>query len=66
MKDAVRWVVLVVAAVLIVGMLGWARGQDHHRGDEVGSLRPVGAGESVTPLATRPVPAAVSGADTHG
>ncbi len=38
MNAAVRWVVLVLAAVLIVGLLGWARGGEHHRGDEVGSL----------------------------
>jgi hypothetical protein len=34
----VRWVVIVVAALLLVGMLGWARGEEHHHGDDVGSL----------------------------
>ena len=33
-----RWIVAAVAAVLVVSLLGWARGQEHHRGDEVGSL----------------------------
>jgi hypothetical protein len=33
-----RWVVAAVAAVLVVCLLGWARGEAHHRGDEVGSL----------------------------
>jgi hypothetical protein len=38
MSTAIRWVVAVAAAVLIVCLLGWARGEKHHRGDEVGSL----------------------------
>ena len=37
MSTAVRWVVAAVAVVLVVCLLGWARGQAHHRGDEVGS-----------------------------
>jgi hypothetical protein len=35
---AVRWVVIVVVALLLVGLLWRARGEDHHRGDDVGSL----------------------------
>jgi hypothetical protein len=27
-----------VAALLVVGLLVWARGDDHHRGDDVGSF----------------------------
>ena len=38
MSAAVRWIVAVVAAVLVIGLLGWARGDAHHRGDDVGSL----------------------------
>jgi len=38
MNDAVRLIVAAVAIVLVVGLLVWARGEDHHRGDEVGSL----------------------------
>jgi hypothetical protein len=34
----VRWVIVVAAALLLVGLLGWARGEDHHHGDDVGSL----------------------------
>jgi hypothetical protein len=37
MSTGMRWIVAVVAAVLVVCLLGWARGQAHHRGDEVGS-----------------------------
>ena len=37
MSTTIRWVVAAVAVVLVVCLLGWARGQAHHRGDEVGS-----------------------------
>jgi hypothetical protein len=37
MSTAVRWLVAVVAVVLVACLLGWARGQAHHRGDEIGS-----------------------------
>jgi hypothetical protein len=36
MSMTVRWVVAAVAAVMIVALLIWARGQSHHRGSEVG------------------------------
>jgi hypothetical protein len=39
MRRVMRWVVAAVAAVLVMCLLGWARGEAHHRGDEVGSLR---------------------------
>ncbi len=38
MNDATRWILAAVAIVLVVGLLVWARGDDHHRGDDVGSL----------------------------
>jgi hypothetical protein len=38
MNATVRWVVLVLAAALVVCLLGWARGGEHHRGDEVGAF----------------------------
>lgn len=38
MSTAMRWVVAAVAAVLVACLIGWARGDEHHRGDEVGSL----------------------------
>jgi len=36
-STAVRWVIVAIAALLVVGLLIWARGDDHHRGDDVGS-----------------------------
>ena len=35
-----RWGIIVVAALLIVALVVWARGEDHHRGDDVGALAP--------------------------
>ena len=37
MSGAWRWILGVLIALLIVGLLGYARGRDHHRGDDVGS-----------------------------
>jgi hypothetical protein len=37
--DAIpKWVIVVVAALIVVGLVRYARGPDHHHGDEVGSL----------------------------
>jgi hypothetical protein len=45
MSASTRWVVAVLAAVAIISLLIWARGDDHHHGDEIGSL---GASETLT------------------
>jgi hypothetical protein len=29
-------VIVVLVVLLVVGLLAWARGRDHHRGDDVG------------------------------
>jgi len=33
----VRWLVMVVAVVLILGLVVYARGPEHHRGDDIGT-----------------------------
>ncbi len=38
MSDTARWVIAVVVLVLVVGIIAYARGDEHHRGDEVGAL----------------------------
>jgi hypothetical protein len=38
MISATRWIVGTVAIALVVCLLIWARGDEHHRGDDVGSL----------------------------
>ncbi len=36
MNRGVRWVIIVVAAVLIIGLIAYGRGTPHHRGSDVG------------------------------
>ncbi|HET7236629.1 MAG TPA: hypothetical protein VFK59_09375 [Actinomycetota bacterium] len=38
MSDAPRWVIVLVVMLLAVGLIAFARGRDHRRGDEVGAL----------------------------
>jgi hypothetical protein len=35
-----RWVLLVVVVLVAVGLIAFARGPQHHRGDDVGALGP--------------------------
>ena len=37
MRDVIRWLIVVVAALLVVVMIAEARGRKHYRGDEIGS-----------------------------
>lgn len=40
MSDSRRWLGLVIAVVLLLGVVGliaYARGDDHHHGDEIGT-----------------------------
>jgi hypothetical protein len=34
--SARRWVIGIVVALLVVGLIAFARGRDHQRGDETG------------------------------
>lgn len=36
MSDTPRWVIVVVVVLLVVGLVAFSRGRQHHRGDEVG------------------------------
>ncbi|HET6939525.1 MAG TPA: hypothetical protein VFI19_13005 [Nocardioides sp.] len=38
MTTTTRWVIAVVAALAVIGLLIWARGYVHHHGDDVGSV----------------------------
>jgi hypothetical protein len=38
-----RWVLVVLAALTIVGLVAFSRGRDHHHGDDVGALGGPGA-----------------------
>ena len=35
--DPFRWAVVLAAVLLVVGLMAYARGTDHHRGDEIGT-----------------------------
>jgi hypothetical protein len=35
--DTPKWVIALIVAILVVGLIAFARGRTHHRGDEVGS-----------------------------
>ena len=37
MRRFVDWLLIVAAALLVVGLIAYARGPKHHRGDELGS-----------------------------
>jgi hypothetical protein len=37
MRGIVAWVLGVICALLIIGLIAYARGPKHHHGDEVGS-----------------------------
>jgi hypothetical protein len=47
MLAAVRWIIVAVAVLVVVGMVAYARGPEHHRGDDVGALV-IGVGTSTT------------------
>jgi hypothetical protein len=37
MGDAARWVIVLAAALVLIGLAAYARGPEHRRGDEVGT-----------------------------
>jgi len=39
MSDRARWVLVVVLVACVLGLIAWARGADHHHGQEVGAQR---------------------------
>jgi hypothetical protein len=36
--SGIRWVVVVLLVLVLVGLLAFARGREHHHGDEEGAL----------------------------
>jgi hypothetical protein len=43
-STAIRWGIAALAVLLVVGLLVWARGDEHHRGDDVGSMTSIEPG----------------------
>ena len=37
MRDAVRWLIVLGIALVLIGLIAYARGDEHHRGDDVGA-----------------------------
>ena len=37
MREVARWLILLAIALVLVGLIAYARGDKHHRGDDVGS-----------------------------
>jgi hypothetical protein len=37
MRDVASWVVVLAAALCLIGLAAYARGPEHHRGDEIGT-----------------------------
>jgi hypothetical protein len=38
MRDLVRWAIVVGLVLVVIGFVAYARGDEHHRGDDVGAL----------------------------
>jgi hypothetical protein len=38
MRDAVRWLIVLGLVLVVIGLIGYARGHKHHHGDDVGAL----------------------------
>jgi hypothetical protein len=49
MSDTARWIVGIALALVLIGLMAYARGPEHHRGIAVGE-RPPGTTVSVSPL----------------
>jgi hypothetical protein len=37
MRRGIEWLLILVGALLVVGLIAYARGPKHYRGDEIGS-----------------------------
>ena len=38
MREGVRWLLALLIALVVIGLIAYARGPKHHRGDDVGAL----------------------------
>ena len=38
MREALRWLLVVVIVLAVIGLFAFARGDEHRRGDDVGAL----------------------------
>ena len=40
MLNVLRWAIVLGLTLVVIGLIAYARGPEHHRGDEVGALGP--------------------------
>jgi hypothetical protein len=38
MRDGIRWLLALAIVLVLIGLIAYARGPEHHHGDEVGAL----------------------------
>jgi hypothetical protein len=38
MREGVRWLLALLIALVLIGLIAYARGDEHHRGDDIGAL----------------------------
>ena len=38
MRDGIRWLIIIGIVLVLIGLIAYARGDEHHRGDDVGAL----------------------------
>jgi hypothetical protein len=38
-RDSFRWVIVLLFVLVLIGLVAYARGDEHRRGDDVGALR---------------------------
>jgi hypothetical protein len=38
MRDGIRWLIALALLAVLIGLIAYARGEEHHRGDEVGAF----------------------------
>ena len=39
MRNGVRWLIVALLALVVIGLIAYGRGPKHHHGDDVGALR---------------------------
>jgi hypothetical protein len=38
MRAGARWIVAALLVLVLIGLIAYARGDDHHRGDDIGAV----------------------------
>jgi hypothetical protein len=38
MREGVRWLLAILVVLVLIGLIAYARGDEHHRGDDIGAL----------------------------